>query len=218
MNDDLRPDALDDELGRRFRAGADVDRDPDVVLDALRPRMRRARSQRRASIAGACAGVAAVVVALVLALGSGGGGNGSVQTPPASRGPDRGTTAPSPTTTAPSGAVGTPDATTPTAPDASNPTTSTPDEPTTAPPATAPPPTAPTVQDFPYSSAGGSIVVRLSGGALSLLSSSPAGGYTAEVHDSGPSRVEVRFSDGSTEWRIRVDLVDGQPQPEITSH
>ena len=34
-------------------------------------------------------------------------------------------------------------------------------------------------------------------------------GFTAEVHDNGPTRVEVRFSNGQTEWRIRVDVVNG---------
>jgi len=30
--------------------------------------------------------------------------------------------------------------------------------------------------------------------------------------------VEVRFNNGSTEWRIRVDLVNGQLQAETTQH
>ena len=53
---------------------------------------------------------------------------------------------------------------------------------------------------------------------VSLASSSPAAGFTAEVHDNGPTRVEVRFSNGQTEWRIRVDVVNGALQPEITQH
>jgi hypothetical protein len=53
---------------------------------------------------------------------------------------------------------------------------------------------------------------------VSLVSSSPAPGFTAEVHDNGPSRVEVRFSNGQIEWRIRVDVVNGQLVPEITPH
>jgi hypothetical protein len=60
--------------------------------------------------------------------------------------------------------------------------------------------------------------VRLSGGALSLVSSAPTAGYTAQVQDDGPTRVEVRFDDGPTEWRIRVDLVNGTLVPEITQH
>jgi hypothetical protein len=52
----------------------------------------------------------------------------------------------------------------------------------------------------------------------SLVSTSPAAGYTAEVHDSGPGGVEVRFSHGDTEWRIRVELGGGGLVPEITQH
>jgi hypothetical protein len=69
-----------------------------------------------------------------------------------------------------------------------------------------------------YSSPGGSITVRLADGAVSLVSTQPAAGFSQETDDLGPSRVEVRFDDGSTEWRIRVDVVNGQLQPEITQH
>jgi hypothetical protein len=69
-----------------------------------------------------------------------------------------------------------------------------------------------------FSSVGGSIVVAVNGSSLSLVSTSPAAGYTAEVHDSGPGRVEVRFSNGGTEWRIRVELGGGGLVPEITQH
>jgi hypothetical protein len=95
----------------------------------------------------------------------------------------------------------------------------------TTPDATAPtaaPPTVPVVgpaeRDEPYSSAGGSIVVHFENGQVSLASSSPAVGFTPEVHDNGPTRVEVRFSNGSTEWRIRVDVVGGGVTSEITQH
>ena len=53
---------------------------------------------------------------------------------------------------------------------------------------------------------------------VSLASSAPPPGYTAEVHDNGPTRVEVRFNNGQTEWRIRVDVVNGSSSPEITQH
>ena len=65
---------------------------------------------------------------------------------------------------------------------------------------------------------GGSITVAVNGGALSLVSSSPAPGFGAEVHDNGPSRVEVRFTNGDTEWRIRIELGDGSLTQEITQH
>ena len=41
---------------------------------------------------------------------------------------------------------------------------------------------------------------------------------TAEIHDNGPTRVEVRFSDGQTEWRIRIELGGGGLTSEITQH
>jgi hypothetical protein len=69
-----------------------------------------------------------------------------------------------------------------------------------------------------FSSAGGSITVTVTNGMLSLTASSPAAGFTADVHDNGPSRVEVRFSDGQTEWRIRIELDGGALTSEITHH
>ena len=45
-----------------------------------------------------------------------------------------------------------------------------------------------------------------------------ASGYSEERHDTGPDRVEVRFTSNTTEWRIRVDLVNGQPVEQITQH
>jgi hypothetical protein len=195
MNDDLHPDAIDDELRRRFDAGAPSDGDPDAVLDAMRPRLQQARTRRRASFASAIAGVAVIAVVLAFVLGSGGGDGGSVRTPPAANAPH--TSVPTVPTTG----------TTPTAPD-STPTTD------------APPPISPAApHDESFTSDGGSIVVRLADGQASLVSSSPAAGYTPEVHDEGPTRVEVRFSNGETEWRIRVDVANGVLQPaEITQH
>ncbi len=67
-----------------------------------------------------------------------------------------------------------------------------------------------------FSSVGGSIVVPVNGSSISLASSSPAAGFGAEVHDNGPSRVEVRFTNGGTEWRIRVEL--GSWRPHVGDH
>ncbi|HEY7107580.1 MAG TPA: hypothetical protein VH986_14355 [Acidimicrobiia bacterium] len=80
------------------------------------------------------------------------------------------------------------------------------------------PTTAPPAGDTTYSSPGGSIVVRRSGDVISLASSSPASGFTQELHDDGPTRVEVRFTSDGTEWRIRVDLTNGQLVAETTRH
>ena len=77
-------------------------------------------------------------------------------------------------------------------------------------------PVSDTTQSF--SSVGGSITVTVTNGVLSLGSSSPAAGFTTEVHDNEPTRVEVRFFDGSTEWRIRIELGSGGLTSEITQH
>jgi hypothetical protein len=225
MTDDLSfdaPDAFDDELRRRFSGSAPAGSDPDLVLDAMRPQLARARTRRRASFASAIAGVAVIVVALAFVLG-GGGGSSSVHTPPATEGPVR-TVPPAPTTAGVGGSV-TPD----TVADGSNggatigsePTgpASADDSPQTSTPTEVTPPTQAVPADTPYSSEGGSIVVHFENGQVSLVSSSPATGYSAEIHDNGPTRVEVRFNNGQIEWRIRVDVVNGAlGQPEITQH
>ncbi len=223
MSDELHRDAIDDELARRFGAPDSPGADPDVVLDAMRPRLERARMRRRASIASAVAGTAMAAVLLVLVLSGGGGGTNSVHTPPASNAPIH-TLPPAPSTTDAGGSV-TPDDTIvggtngggsfDESHDGSTETT----QPIGAEeiPATAPP-TVPGTEEHTYSSPGGSIVVNFGGGVVSFAGSTAAPGYTTEIHDNEPTRVEVRFSNGVTEWRIRVDVVNGELQPEITQH
>ena len=77
-------------------------------------------------------------------------------------------------------------------------------------------PAAPSTKTYP--SAGGSVTVKLENGALSIVSTNVASGYTEERHDTGPDRVEVRFTSDKTEWRIRVDLVNGEMVEETTQH
>jgi hypothetical protein len=218
------PDPFDDELRRRFAGSAPAGSDPDTVLDAMRPQLARARTRRRASFASAIAGVAVIVLALAFVLGGGSGGGGSVHTPPATQGPVR-TVPPTPTTAGVGGSATTPDTlpddhgndqptgvTTPSVPDATPPT-----EPEVAPATTTP--SASSIEQASYTSDGGSITVELVNGQVSLTGSSPAPGFTDEVHDNGPTRVEVRFNNGQVEWRIRVDVVNGAlGQPEITKH
>jgi hypothetical protein len=69
-----------------------------------------------------------------------------------------------------------------------------------------------------FSSVGGSIVVSVDGSSLSLVSISPTAGFEADVHDSGPSRVEVRFADGNTDCRIRIEVGAGGLTSEVTQH
>jgi hypothetical protein len=224
MTDDLdfpATDPLDDELRRRFLTGSSPDSDPDAVLDTMRPRLQRARTRRRVSVVSAVGTMAALVIVLLFVFGSGGGGSSSVRTPPGSRSPMK--TVPSTPTTAPSGESATPE----TAPNGGK--ASSPEPPTSIPEATVPgaagndstattSPTAPVPTEQSYTSDGGSIVVQLVDGQVLLVSSSPAAGFAAAVHDNGPTRVEVRFNNGQTEWRIRVDVVNGQLVPEITQH
>lgn len=226
MNDDLRFDPVDDELRRRFDGGAPTAKDADVVLDELRPRLQQARIRRRAAFSGALVAAAMVVVVLVVAF-SRGGGTGSVHTPPASGGDTRPdgaiiTTVPQPTVTTldDHGSDGSGADDTGETPAGGNETSGSGavSPPVVDSPATTPsvPPAAP--DQVPYSSDGGSIVVNFDGSQVSLASSSSASGFTAEVHDNGPTRVEVRFSNGQIEWRIRVDVVNGALVPEITQH
>jgi hypothetical protein len=227
MTDEFELDPMESELRRRFDAIGAAPDDPDAVLDAMRPRLRRAQRNHRIATGAAATLVvmAAVVVGLAAFRGS---DTGSVHiTPPASNSPAVSTT------TAPPDPA-TPTVSTPDSPDDSGPTGSAPVDgtlpqstggaPTGSPasgttPETGPAPTTtPASSDTPYRSAGGSIVVHRSGSTISLGSSTPAAGYTQEVHDNGPTRVEVRFSNGQTEWRIRVDLVNGELEPEVTQH
>jgi hypothetical protein len=76
--------------------------------------------------------------------------------------------------------------------------------------------TTPVTQAF--TSAGGSVTVTLQGGSLSLVSTAPATGFAVEVHDNTPDRVEVRFTSGGLEWRIRVEPAGAAMTSEVTSH
>ena len=69
-----------------------------------------------------------------------------------------------------------------------------------------------------YSSAGGSSPLTSPATRCRSRRAPGRAGYTAEVHEDGPTRVEVRFDNGQTEWRIRVDVENGQLTPEITQH
>lgn len=79
-------------------------------------------------------------------------------------------------------------------------------------------PSAGTTTTYDSGSEGGSITVHFVDGVVSLISSTPTAGYTASVHDNGPTRVEVRFAAGEGEWRIRIDVVKGELVPEISHH
>ena len=79
-----------------------------------------------------------------------------------------------------------------------------------SPPVTAAPPApGPTTT---YNLEGGSIGVRCtSPSSIELVYSSPAPGFGAEVDNSGPQEVEVRFENDEHHSRIRVQCTSGAP-------
>ena len=211
MSDDLLGfEPVDDELRRRLGAAAPAPGDPETALRELTPRYRRARRRHQAVTFGGGAIAMVAAVAVVLAVAVPRGGDGRVRVPAAASTRPPVTTAPSPP--APT-VVPAPPLPSPAATDTGA---------GTAPAATAaetPTPTSPAApEQHTYSSTGGSVTVRFTNGALSIVSTAPAAGFTEERHDTGPDRVEVRFSDGDVEWRVRVDVVDGRPVEDISRH
>ena len=228
MTDDDARDELDRALGRGLGDIAPADLDAGRGPRRPRTALRRARTRHRVVQASAVAGVIAVaiVVASVVSTSNGSkkhvsviahGGStttldhGSTTSITRDASP---TTAPT-ATTVPSGApVTVPDHHGPQSPTATTP------QPNSgaaagridAPGASNPPSsgtTAPGTDQHTYNTAGGTVTVRFSNGALTLVSYQPASGYTAEVHDNQPDRVEVRFK-RDQEYRVRVRVVDGQ--------
>jgi hypothetical protein len=93
----------------------------------------------------------------------------------------------------------------------------------TKPPATAPRPPTTTRNDEgggsgrssgeqTFSASGGSIVVRWSGDTLTLVSKTPAAGWTVLQADAGGEQVSVTFSMGNQRSRIRLEMDDGRPK------
>jgi cytoskeletal protein RodZ len=79
---------------------------------------------------------------------------------------------------------------------------------TTTPPSAAPVTTT-------YTAIGGRVTITFARGALTLDSSTPTAGYQVEVHKQDPDDVEVRFSNGSRESRIRIRVQNGAVEKEI---
>jgi hypothetical protein len=118
-------------------------------------------------------------------------------------------TAPTPT------GAGSPTTTRP--PSTTRPATTAQPTPAVTPAPTSPQPTSPPPADVTESrsSIGGSIKVRLSGGRLSLVSSSAAAGFSREVKSSGPSEIDVEFRSDSSRARIRARIVNGAISFEV---
>ena len=62
-----------------------------------------------------------------------------------------------------------------------------------------------------FTTGGGTLTVECQGSTISLLSATPANGYTLTVHSSGPTSVTVDFTMGRQDWFIRVTCPNGQP-------
>ncbi len=62
-----------------------------------------------------------------------------------------------------------------------------------------------------YTCAGGSITVKVTNGALELLSSQPAAGFTLDSGTVTATRIEFRWRSSNDDQHIRIDLIDGAP-------
>lgn len=233
MNRTEHPDPIDELLRHRVRSGVPDGPDAatvDAELVELAPRFRRARQRRQAAVA-TVASAAAVVLVVVGAFSLGGngaqridtadddGGVTSTSLAPTSTTSTTSTTVPTtvPTTAAPTSVPGTTAAPT-TAPggDGSPPPPTI--APPTVPPATtvAPPTTAPVGGTRTLTSPGGSATVRWTANSITVLSTSPAPGWSLdEVDQRSPTRVRIDFrrdggGSGSDSSSIDARVVDGR--------
>lgn len=76
-------------------------------------------------------------------------------------------------------------------------------------------PTTSAPQTATFSGIGGAVTVRLANGVLSLQGTSPTSGYSTEIKENRADRVEVIFTNGDHETKIRVDLVNGSMVPRV---
>jgi hypothetical protein len=91
-------------------------------------------------------------------------------------------------------------------------TTSMPDAPTTS--TTIAPVSG--VQTFTVT--GGTVTVDIEGGNVSLVSVTPAAGFTVDKSEARADRVEVEFRDGQMQSRVRVRLDNGRLRVETGDH
>jgi hypothetical protein len=62
-----------------------------------------------------------------------------------------------------------------------------------------------------FHTGGGTLTVECQGSTISLVSASPANGYTLTVHSSGPTSVSLDFSNPPQVWSVHVTCQNGQP-------
>jgi hypothetical protein len=229
MNDDLDP--LDETLahGLRALAPSEFELDADAALGSMRPALHRARARRRLAVSTSALGALAVVVVGAAALRQGPTSRVNIRQrtrptasalvhPSTTRVPVT-TTQPAipaittpdhvPSTTRPdrqpSGSLPTPTVTTPT-------TTKT----TTPPSRGATTTTAPTLVTKTYAAHGGHMTITFVSGRLTLDSYAPAAGYQSDLHKNTTNDIEIRFSKGNLESRIRIRVENGRLSSEIT--
>jgi len=69
-----------------------------------------------------------------------------------------------------------------------------------------------------FTVAGGTVVVDIEDGVLSLVSATPNPGFEIEKSEVRPDRVEVEFRGNDTESRVRVRIDDGRLRTETRDH
>lgn len=80
---------------------------------------------------------------------------------------------------------------------------------TSGPTTTAPAVTAPSVVWHTVPGVG-VVGVSVSGDQVTLVSATPVAPYHAEVDDTGPEHVDVKFESESAEYRVRAEVRDGE--------
>ncbi len=76
-------------------------------------------------------------------------------------------------------------------------------------------PSAPATQSRAWQGREGRVEVRCSGLSASLVSVSPADGYSMEIDKRGPDEVRVEFSRGDQELRVEARCAGGVPAFEV---
>lgn len=215
---------IDRTLREQLQELAPRDDDTESALTTLAPRAHRARRRRRAAAVVAGSGVVALsFVGLATLAGS---SNPNVEIVPPATQPSVTTPTTDATrgsTTNPSTPAETPATSTPgsgSRPDDTAPEDSTPagSNPSTTPGAGTTPTSQTTVagsSEHTYTGTGGSVTVRFDGTALTLVSSRPSAGFTAEVAHEEPDRIEVRFQSEIHETRIEVRVEGGALVPRV---
>jgi cytoskeletal protein RodZ len=211
----------DPELGRELRravpgAPMSTDRAP-VVLDALKPRMSRARRRRQAGAAIVSSATAALVAVVAVATLGGSGATTEIHVAgdPSTTSAMTTTTVPATTSTTLAPSTTAPPATTPTtvpttsvAPGTTPPPAATAASTTTRTPQATTAPTPPAV--YTVTSRGGSVVFTWTSSAVTASKVTPAAGWTMKVSNDSSPEVEVDFQMGKDEVSIVGQIDHGQ--------